>query len=332
MPSSSPQLSVIIPAHNASDTIGRVLDALLAGSGAAPEILVVDDASTDETAALVEHYPVQLLRRDTCGGPSAARNQAVEHATGELVVFIDADVEVAPDTLALIAAHFSANPDIAALFGSYDSAPAAPGLISRYRNLLHHFVHQHGAREAATFWCGCGAVRRHVFRELGGLSEAFPRPSIEDIEFGARLHDAGHRIHLVPEIQVKHLKAWSLGRMIRTDVFQRAIPWTLLILGSRHRRWDLNLQFRHRLSAMTVFGFLPLLIAGLVVHPLILVAAAACLLLFHLLNRDLFRFFVNTEGVCFALATLPLLLLFYVYSTLAFGAGLALHLTGRRLV
>lgn len=331
MPAVNPQLSVVIPAHNASETIGRVLDALLASRGASTEILVVDDASTDDTASLVERFPVTLLRRDTCGGPSAARNQAVEQAGGETVVFIDADVEVAPDTLARIAGYFASHPEITALFGSYDSSPAAPGLISRYRNLLHHFVHQQGAREAATFWCGCGAVRRQVFRDIGGLSESFSRPSIEDIEFGSRLHQAGHRIHLVPEIQVKHLKRWTLGGMMRTDIFQRAIPWTLLILGSRHRRWNLNLQLRHRLSATAIFGFPLLLAAGLAVHPLLLVAAAACPVLYHLLNRDLFRFFVDTGGVGFALATMPLLLLFYVYSTLAFLAGALLYLLGKRL-
>ncbi len=58
-------------------------------------------------------------------------------------------------------ARFEADPGLAALFGSYDDSPAAPGLVSQYRNLLHHFVHQQGAflddtRPAHTFWTGCG--------------------------------------------------------------------------------------------------------------------------------------------------------------------------------
>lgn len=331
MSAPAPQLSVVIPTYNASDTIVRVLEALLASRDVSPEIVVVDDGSTDDTADLVQSHPVTLVRRDSCGGPSAARNLGVERSGGEVIVFIDADVEVGPDTLSRIGRYFVEHEDVAALFGSYDRSPADRGFVSRFRNLLHHFVHQHGAREAATFWCGCGAVLRRVYLELGGLSEGFSRPSIEDIEFGTRVHEAGHRIHLVREIQVKHLKAWSLASMARTDIFNRAIPWTLLILGRRKSRWDLNLQFRHRLSAAAVFATTALLVAGLAVHPLFLLPAAAGVLGFHLLNRDLFRFFVNTEGPGFAVASLPLLLLFYVYSTLAFGAGAVLHLLGKHL-
>ena len=76
-------------------------------------------------------------------------------------------------------------------------APRLQGVVSQYRNLLHHFVHQHGNSEASTFWAGCGAIRRSVFEEMGGFDEQrFPTPSIEDIELGYRLRQAGHRILL----------------------------------------------------------------------------------------------------------------------------------------
>jgi len=281
---------------------------------------------------LLERFPVTVLRQETCNGPSVARNLGVEKARGDVIVFIDADVEVRPDTLALIADYLQEHPEVAALFGSYDNAPAAPGFISRFRNLMHHFVHQCGTKEAATFWCGCGAVRRAVYRELGGLSESFPRPSIEDIEFGTRAHEAGHTIHLLPEIQVKHLKPWTLSSMVRTDIFNRAIPWTLLILGRRRRHWGLNLRFRHRMSAALVFSAGGLLLLAAILGQLaLLLPAAAVMVVFHLLNRDLFHFFVRTEGHGFALASLPLLMLFYSYSTLAFGAGAVMHLLGKRL-
>jgi len=205
------------------------------------------------------------------------------------VVFIDADVEVAPDTLTRISRYMDQHPDLAAIFGSCDRHPSGKSLISRYRNLMHHFVHQLGSIDAGTFWCGCGAVRRRIYLELGGLREDFSRPTIEDIEFGARLDAAGHRIHLVKEIQVKHLKQWSLWQIIRTDFRDRAIPWTLLILGGKCRRSDLNLQLRHRVSAAATLGGLASLVLGLALHPLFLLALLFCALVFRLVNRDLFR-------------------------------------------
>ncbi len=331
MPQTDPQISVVIPAHNASHTIVRVLEALLASVDVAPEVVVVDDGSTDQTAALVERFPVTLILRTVCGGPAAARNQGVAAAAGHVVVFIDADVEVGSHTLARIKSYMAEHQEVDAIFGSYDRSPAGRRFISRYRNLMHHFVHQRGSVDAGTFWCGCGAVRREVYLELGGLREDFARPSIEDIEFGARLDAAGHTIHLVKEIQVKHLKQWSLWQMIRTDFRDRAIPWTLLLLSGKCRRWDLNLQLRHRASAAATFGGLASLVLALAVHPLFLLPLMACALVFHLVNRDLLRFFVQSEGLGFALLTLPFLLLFYVYSSLAFGTALLLHLFGKRL-
>jgi len=331
VPQEIPQLSVVIPAYNAGSTIVPVLEALLASRGSAPEIVVVDDASTDDTAQLVQGYPVTLIRQDTCRGPSSARNRGVEAATGEILVFIDADVRVGPDTLHLIADHLARHPEVAAVFGSYDASPGDARFISRFRNLMHHFVHQRGRREAGTFWCGCGAVRRRIFLETGGFSKVLARPSIEDIEFGARLDRAGHRIHLLKDVQVTHLKSWSLWGMARTDVLDRAIPWTMLILEGKCRTNELNLQWRHRLSAAATILGLASLVPALTLHPLFLAATLGCGVVFHLVNRDLLRFFNRVEGTGFALRVLPLVLLFYVYSSVGFGAGLLLHLSGKRL-
>ena len=84
-------------------------------------------------------------------------------------------------------------------------------MVSQYRNLLHHFVHQEGNPEASTFWAGCGAVRRAAFDAVAGYDEArFRRPSIEDIELGYRLRRAGYRIRLDRDLQCTHLKRWRL--------------------------------------------------------------------------------------------------------------------------
>ncbi len=58
----------------------------------------------------------------------------------------------------------SEEPDLAAVFGSYDDEPAAPNFLSQYKNLFHHFVHQQGSAEASTFWSGCGAILWPTFR------------------------------------------------------------------------------------------------------------------------------------------------------------------------
>ena len=116
---------------------------------------------------------------------------------------------------------FTADPGLAALFGSYDDSPEAEGVVSVFRNLLHHHVHQSAAGPATTFWGGIGAVRRDAFERVGGFDqERFAEPSVEDIELGMRLTAAGAHILLDPDVQGKHLKRWTLPQMIHTDFVQ----------------------------------------------------------------------------------------------------------------
>src|SRR5690606_24878254 len=111
-------------------------------------------------------------------------------------------------------------------------------------NLAHRHTHQLAKTEAGTFWSGCGAVRREVFFEFGGFDKAFGRPCIEDIEFGMRLRAGGHRILLDKELQVEHLKRWRLWKLIKTDIFDRGIPWTRVLLSAADNGFkfdDLNI-------------------------------------------------------------------------------------------
>ncbi len=126
--------------------------------------------------------------------------------------------------------------------------------MSAFRNLLHHHVHQTSPGPATTFWAGLGAIRRDAFLGIGGFDGAYAVPSIEDVELGLRLTDAGHRIELAPDIQGKHLKDWTLPGMIRCDVLHRAVPWLTLLLTRGRPSAALNLGWRHRLSALASVG------------------------------------------------------------------------------
>ena len=174
------------------------------------------------------------------------------------MLFVDADVAINANALGRIAERFESDPDLDALIGSYDDSPADPGFVSQFKNLMHAFVHQQGNRQAVSFWCGCGAVRRNVYLEHGGLDESYKKPSIEDIEFGFRMMKAGRKLALDPQVRCKHLKVWTLWNLVRTDVFQRGIPWTELILRTRFLPDDLNLRWSQRLSALLA-GLLVLL-------------------------------------------------------------------------
>ena len=153
-------ISVVVPVYNNPKDLRECLSALLAEMSSGAEIIVVDDASTDDTHSVADEVGVHTLRLAKNSGPAAARNFGASHARGHILFFVDADVVVAPGAIARVAQFFVDHPDVAAMFGSYDDSPRATGIVSRYRNLLHHFVHQNSNSEATTFWAGCGAIRR----------------------------------------------------------------------------------------------------------------------------------------------------------------------------
>lgn len=106
-------VSVVIPAYNAAWCVARAIDSVLAQTYARYEVLVVDDGSTDETAALVNAYGerVRLLQQPN-GGLSGARNLGMRNAAGEYVAFLDADDYWLPEKLERQIALMQAHPDV----------------------------------------------------------------------------------------------------------------------------------------------------------------------------------------------------------------------------
>jgi GT2 family glycosyltransferase len=223
-------LAVVVPATDRPPSLARCVRALRASAEPPDELVVVDS-------------PAGL-------GPAGARNAGVAATSSDVVAFVDADVEVAPEALGRLRGRFAADPGLAAVFGSYDDAPEAPGAVSLFRNLLHHHVHTSSPGPAETFWAGLGAVRREALEAAGGFdAERFPGAAVEDIELGMRLRRAGAPIVLDPAITGTHLKRWSMRSMVATDVLRRGVPWTRLVLEGGAPE-ALNLGWRHRLSAL----------------------------------------------------------------------------------
>lgn len=285
---------MIVPAFENPDELERCLDSIRRGSSQPFELVVIDDASPSQSsriAAVCAQHDARYSRNPSNLGPSAARNAGARLSNGEVLVFLDSDVQVHADTLARISGHLISQRDCDAVFGAYDSQPTAPGTVSRFRNLLHHYVHLQSAGHASTFWAGCGAMRREVFFACGGFDETYRRPSIEDVELGTRVYTAGHAIHLDPAVLVTHNKRWSLGGMFRTDLFQRAIPWTELAWARGGLPRGLNFGWANRLSVLLT-GLT--LVLALLRWPVPALASITCVLA---LNWPLYRYVTGILGV-----------------------------------
>lgn len=297
-------LAAIVPATDDPPTLGRCTAALAAGERAPDELLVE--------------------RRPDGEGPAAARNVAAAATEADVLVFVDADVEAHPDALSRIERRLLADPGLAAVFGAYDDAPEAPGLTSRFRNLLHHHVHARAPGEAETFWAGLGAVRREAFEAAGGFDAGrFAAASVEDVELGMRLRAGGMRVLLDPAIRGRHLKAWTPLSMLRTDFARRGVPWALLLLEGGGGRSALNLGWRERASAL---ASVLLVAAAPARRPRL---ALAALLATLGLNRRFYALLARKGGAPLLAAGIPLHLLHQLAAVAAVPAALALHLRDR---
>jgi GT2 family glycosyltransferase len=257
------EISVVIPSCDGGHNLDKCLDAVERLAVSPSEVIVVDDGSSDGSIQRAAARGVRIITTPSRQGPAIARNIGAKAATASIVFFLDADVCVHADAIGRIAAALS-DSQVDAVIGSYDDDPSSPDFLSQYKNLMHCFVHQTASSEASTFWSGCGAIRREVFLELSGFDSSYSRPAIEDIELGYRMRQSGRRIVLDRDLRARHLKRWSFWNLVKTDIMDRGIPWTELILRDQKMPNDLNLQISQRVS----IGLVYVILAYAAVHAL----------------------------------------------------------------
>ena len=298
-------LTAIVPATDRPDTLAACRGAIERAHDGPEEVIVIEVPERQ--------------------GPAAARNAGSLSASGDILVFVDADVAVHPDVFRRIRDAFAADPELTAVFGSYDDTPAVEGVVANFRNLLHHHVHQGAAGPSYSFWAGLGAIRRDAFHESGGFDATkYRTPMMEDIELGMRLVDAGAKIVLDPELRATHMKEWSLRGMVRTDMKGRGIPWVTLLARRAQAPTDLNLAWRHRISALATAGSVAAVLGR---RPKTAIALTALQLA---INAPLYSLLLRRRGPAEALAGVGLHAVHQLTAVASVPVGLAIYVRDRR--
>lgn len=333
------RVSVIVPVRATTqehlEQFARCLGSLGSFSETPQEILVVLDgegAGNQRAGDMAAGSGAKVLQLSRPGGPSAARNAGAKEATGDILFFVDADCEAAPDCLRIITNLFESESTLDAVFGSYDDAPGSPNFLSQYKNLMHHYTHQNSAEEASTFWGACGAIRREVFLRSGGFDERFW--FLEDIDLGYRLKKDKHRIQLKKNLYVKHLKRYTAASLLKSDFCHRALPWTHLILRQKKQREnlqaDLNIDKSSRASVVLSF----LLLVSLLFARRSRIArgvASLCGVALLFLNRRPYVFLGSKRGGAFAAMAIFWHWLYFLYGGLGFVVGLIQFYSGKEI-
>jgi len=319
--SNSNRISIVIPTLPHSKTIELCIAALFDMAHNPEEIILVVDGSESEISFSILDK-VKICCTGYKQGPAAARNLGSKQAIGDYIWFIDSDVLVKTQTLGLIEEYLEKESTVTAIIGSYDTSPYETNFLSQYKNLSHHYIHQKANEKSQTFWTGCGIVKREAFNDVGGFnSQLFLKPSVEDIELGYRLSAEGYTIMICKEIQVKHLKKWTLKNLIKTDLFQRAIPWTKLLLQKNNWENNLNIRRLDRISVFVTFLMLGFLIFSLLISPNAVYYTLFIIVFFVFLHWDYYKFFYNLKGIIFTIQVIPNHVFSYIIAGIGFIIG-----------
>lgn len=182
----APLVSVVVPMYNDGRTIGLCLDSIYAQDYQPLEVIVVDDASTDDSAASVSKYPCKLVSAVSNGGPGATRNLGVQHASGEVIFFIDADMTMYPDAIANAVRLFQSGVGYGAVFGVPDKVPLfTETLVGQYRILQYHYWRKSAEGLVSGGFYALGAVLRSAFDDAGWFNPSLRQT--EEIDHAERL-------------------------------------------------------------------------------------------------------------------------------------------------
>ena len=216
-----PDISVIIPVKNGGAVFEECLAALRASPRVRYEIIILDDCSTDNSKAIASNYSCRLVELPCSVGPSTARNRGAQMARGEILFFIDADIIVRPDTIQKVSDIFQ-NKDVVAITGVLSEDIRYGNFSSRYKNFWMRYTYLRMPDRVSLFYTSVAAIRRELFLQTGGFDTAYKRPSVEDTDFGQRLEMMGGSVHLKRNLEVEHVKYYSLGGLLKTDFFRSA--------------------------------------------------------------------------------------------------------------
>src|SRR5689334_191193 len=187
-----PRMSVVIPVYNAAATLAECLTRLCSSTFADFEIVMVDDGSTDQSRAIAANFPVRVVPTAGRVGPAAAQNLGARVAEGDVLLFIDSDVMVRPDTIERIVACFERG-DVEGVMAVQAAEMRHRDLVSQYKNIWMRWTYARKTVDVPLFYTTAAAIRRDVFLRAGGFDQAYATPNVEDTAFGQRLARLGIR-------------------------------------------------------------------------------------------------------------------------------------------
>ena len=311
-------VSIIIPVRNAAATIGQCLHAAFASDYDSYEVIVVDDASIDQSVDIIKQFPCKLIQLKSHCGTSTARNTGAENSSGTILFFTDADCLLLEDTLSMVSKSLNGTDKNTVLGGSYTLKPVDDNFFARFQSAFIHYFETKNAGEADYIAAHAMAIYTSTFEKNQGFTEAY-LPIIEDVEFSHRLRRSGCKLVINSKLQVRHVFNYSLWTSLYNG-FRKAMYWTVYSLHNKDLLADSGTA-----SIALKFNVVSWFLTSFIVAILLMVGGASLLILILLLtvsnlllNVGVLRKFNAAGETRFFLAAI---LYYFLIYPLAVGVG-----------
>lgn len=309
-------ISVVIPNYNGSKTIGKCLEAVLSSAYTPFEVIVVDDASTDDSVEVISAFPCRLIRFDEHAGASKARNTGARASAGELIFFIDADCIVEKDTLSHVQKASTGKGGVV-IGGSYTQLPYDSSFFSTFQSIFINYSELR--REEPDYIATHSmAIEKRIFETSGGFPERF-LPIIEDVEFSHRIRRSGYKLLMDPDILVRHIFNFTFWRSLR-NAYRKSHYWIMYSLSNRDLLSDSGTASKElKGNVLSYFLLTVFLLLYFLSGNNVFLTFSLMITVFNLyMNRNLMTAFYRAKGFFFAFAASLYYILVY---PLAVGAG-----------
>jgi glycosyltransferase involved in cell wall biosynthesis len=305
--------SIIIPVRNDPERLGKLLASFSEQDWTDHEVLVVDDGSTDDTAAVASDYPLHLIPNDGPPGPSGARNLGAQAASEKVFLFLDSDVVLEPNAIARVMTWFD-DPQVVGVSTIASEVPQNPGFVPRYSAVSDRYIAEtwdppssaseakNGVWKCRWFSTRFGAIRKQPFHDVGGFDVRFDHPCIEDAEFSIRL---ARKYSLILDPDAAHSHHWPTGILQVLRKTFRNSRLLMKVLREQNSAAPDTVRRSERV-ARVLCGLAVLLVFSAPFSTIGAIASVAILATSAWLYRGLFRAYHRSGGTMFMLGSILL--------------------------
>lgn len=314
-PEYNPLVSVIVPVKNSSKTLSQCIRSIKRSYYKKYEIIIVDDHSADHSIEIAKGYNCKVIEVKDGSGANNARNIGASAAKGDILMFVDSDIVIGRETMLGIVESLEEN-YIDAVVGIYTAKHRHESLVSQYKNLWVRYSYIKSPPAIDWLFGSISGIKRQAFEKLGGFNiELLAKHGHDDIELGKRAAQGNLNIELNMDIEVEHLKNYTLLSFIKNE-YNRSAGFAELAIKFRETTQSVRRGFVNVYPAFIISTISSIFIIGLFLTELMGLLPAwytfVIVGLYLLLNIRFLNYLEQVRGLFAMIVMIPFLFIDHI--------------------